>query len=977
MAKVLVTTSWDDGHVLDLRVADLLRKYGLTGTFYVSPECREFPSHERLNEDLVRILAEDFEIGAHTQTHPRLTKVDQKTARWEMESSKAVLESWIGRPIRSFCYPGGQYRAAHALIVRELGFLYARTTRRFSWFVGSRWEAETTIHAYQHWSDWWHILLFSRFNLMRAWHYFWHWDALAMAQFDACKQRGSVFHLWGHSWEIDRRGDWDRLERVLAYISDARYVQPATNAETVPATLRPKVMISSPYYPPHPGGLEHYAEQMAVGLQDKGWEAVVVTTGEKNYLELSEQHGVRVYRLPVLIKLSNTPLHWIWWWQVRRIMRHEQPDVVNVHLPVPGLPDVAAWAAGRRPVVVTYHSISMLKGTWWPDVCIWPYEKIALKFLLRKAHTIISSSDYVRDSFLRLYRHKATTIRPGFHASRFQPAPTRQPSTLMFVAGLNATDAHKGLPYLFEITRRLAPQFPALRVQVVGDGDRRGIYEAQCRDLGIADRVDFRGRLVGHDLVEAFQQSGILVHPTTNDSSPTVIIEAFACGLPVVSTDIGGIKAMIGDGVDGFVLPPRDVDALERAVRLLLADHVRADQMGQAGLAKVHQHMQWSQQISQTHALLEEIRVNAPRPRQIVHVVAYFPPHLGGMERVAQEVAETQARNGHAVTVLTSRIGGINLMASHPRLRVHQLHGPEVAHTPLLWTLLPRLLLLSRHTVVHLHLSQAYAPELVWLASQVRGFAYVVHFHLDTGPSGVLGRLYLLYKRTVMTRVLRDAASVIALSEVQRHVLEQKYGVRSEAIRVIPNGVAPEYFVDKAQNLASQPLQLLYVGRLSVQKRVDRIIKAMAHLDVPVELTIVGDGEDRSSLEALAKSLSLRHVQFVGSLTGQALRDAYAAADAFVLPSDREGMPLVVLEAMAAGLPIIGSDVVGIRELVDGVGILVKDPGAETFAAAIQRLEGDKRLRVRLSDASKAHAQKYAWPGLVLQMQQLYEEVGR
>src|SRR5258708_38502773 len=88
-------------------------------------------------------------------------------------------------------------------------------------------------------------------------------------------------------------------------------------------------------------------------------------------------------------------------------------------------------------------------------------------------------------------------------------------------------------------------------------------------------------------------------------------------------------------------------------------------------------------------------------------------------------------------------------------------------------------------------------------------------------------------------------------------------------------------------------------------------------------LTIVGDGEDREKLETLTKDLNLKNVTFEGKKYGEQLQEYYKNADVFVICSDQEGMPLVVLEAMAAGLPIIGSDVAGIHELVEGSGILV------------------------------------------------------
>ena len=92
MKKVIVTTSWDDGHQLDLRLAQLLQDAGLKGTFYISPGNRELPERDRLNSQQVSDLSSAFEIGAHTLTHPRLPKVSLVDARREIAGSKVALE---------------------------------------------------------------------------------------------------------------------------------------------------------------------------------------------------------------------------------------------------------------------------------------------------------------------------------------------------------------------------------------------------------------------------------------------------------------------------------------------------------------------------------------------------------------------------------------------------------------------------------------------------------------------------------------------------------------------------------------------------------------------------------------------------------------------------------------------------------------------------------------------------------------------
>ena len=214
--KTLVTTSWDDGHLLDIRLCEMLASYGIAGTFYISPENRELCKSERLSAPLVRELSRNFEIGAHTMTHPRLTKVPLEMARDEIRDSKQFLQDITGTEVQSFCYPGGHYNDAIKTLVRESGCMLARTIRQGHYAVDDAFEMPTTVHAYPH-----------------RWQLFMPWDYLAIQMFNKVHNEGGVFHLWGHSWEIDKHNDWQRLTRVLEHIGKHSNVKYVTNRALV------------------------------------------------------------------------------------------------------------------------------------------------------------------------------------------------------------------------------------------------------------------------------------------------------------------------------------------------------------------------------------------------------------------------------------------------------------------------------------------------------------------------------------------------------------------------------------------------------------------------------------------------------------------------------------------------------------------------------------------------------------------------
>jgi glycosyltransferase involved in cell wall biosynthesis len=738
------------------------------------------------------------------------------------------------------------------------------------------------------------------------------------------------------------------------------------------------VLLITPYFPPEGGGLERYAMHIAQRLQSEhSWRVVMVTASPEKSPHDSEytESGIKVYHLSYRFRLSNTPFDFGWRRKLRRIIASERPDLINAHMPVPGLADVAASVAGRIPFVLTYHAGSMKKGHLLPDLAVGLYERLQLPRLLRRADSVICSSDYVREQFLADWKHKSITITPGADETIFKPARVSKTagSTLLFIGKFGPSYRHKGLGDAISAVAKLKPSHPQIQLLVIGDGDV-DYYLSMARALGVESNLDFKGTLDQKQIAALCHTADLLVHPSTNDSFPMVIVEAMAAGLPVVSTRVGGIPTLIQEGKTGLLVPAGRPTALANAVDQILSDRGYAATLGRAGRKLVMAGLTWSQKTARTNELFE--RALLPH---ICQVTAYYPPHIGGVEKVVQELSRMLTVNGYSVDVLTSNSGARrapdHTPAAEPEgLGVQSLQSFEILHTPVMRGLFTRLLRQPHRTVVHLHIAQALVPEVTWLAAKLRRLPLVSHFHLDVEPSSPLGELiFRPYKRIFLRFVLRHSDRVIFLTSEQRTAMTKKYGLDPARTFVMPNGVSDEYFLPERKDFHS-PLRLLFVGRLAVQKRPERIIAAMAELP-NAHLDVVGEGEDRRRLSHLVAVKKLKNVTFQGAKFGDELRAIYRDSDVFVLPSDREGMPLVLLEAMAASLPVVGSDVPGIRELVKGTGLLVEDPDPENFARALAPLATQPQKLAGLSAASRAAAEEYSWTHLTLGLQALYSEL--
>jgi glycosyltransferase involved in cell wall biosynthesis len=371
-----------------------------------------------------------------------------------------------------------------------------------------------------------------------------------------------------------------------------------------------KVLLVVPYFPPHKcGGTEFFALAIAEQLSCQGmWEVVVVTTGEERGIVVEKQDtGLKVYRLPYWRKISNSPISLSWFWHVKRIMRAEDPDLVNIHTPVPGLGDVASMMAGGRSVVINYHMGTMRKEKSRLNLVIWIYEHILLIPMLLRAKMILSSSDYVRDEFLSNFRYKAHTITPGVDSQLFHPAAVAVTTPhVIFVGSLNQSDGHKNLRSLLTACQELRAVVPDLQLTVVGDGDGRSMYEDLTAAMGLGDVTTFTGWLERSALAEAYRAAAVFVSPSTNDSFPLVITEAMATGLPVVSTLVGGIPTLVDDETDGLLVAPADINALVEALKRILIDKSLANRMGAAGRHKAVHSLSWSSRAMMTDKLLRD-----------------------------------------------------------------------------------------------------------------------------------------------------------------------------------------------------------------------------------------------------------------------------------------------------------------------------------------------------------------------------------
>ena len=170
---------------------------------------------------------------------------------------------------------------------------------------------------------------------------------------------------------------------------------------------------------------------------------------------------------------------------------------------------------------------------------------------------------------------------------------------------------------------------------------------------------------------------------------------------------------------------------------------------------------------------------------------------------------------------------------------------------------------------------------------------------------------------------------------------------------------------------------LIYVGRLSAEKQIERIKPVLDALP-KARLALVGDGPYRNQLEKIFDGTP---TTFVGYLAGEELASAYASGDAFLFPSSTETLGLVLLEAMAAGCPVVGANKGGIPDIItDGINGCLYDPdgdnnGTESLILATEKLLGDKSERQEMRNAAREEAERWGWPAATEQLRKFYQQI--
>lgn len=350
------------------------------------------------------------------------------------------------------------------------------------------------------------------------------------------------------------------------------------------------------FYPPYKGGMETHLQTLCNGLRSHLDLRVVVANTERRRVD-EVIDGVRVTRLGTLVNLGSAPFTP----GLAKLIRAADADIVHLHLPHPTaiLSYLASGHHGR--LVVTYHSDIVRQR-----ILGLAFRPILHRALARSSSIICTSPDYIESSpVLVAHRDRCHVLPFSIETARFAKVDDAKVRALRarygdrIVLAVGRLVSYKGFEYLIRSMAGISA-----RLILVGDGPLRPSLELLARETGVADKVVFLERV--DDVNPYYHAADVFALPSVarSEAFGLVQLEAMAAGVPVVNTKLAsGVPYVSPHGVTGLTVPPRDPDALARAITRLLDDPGLRQRYGAAGRKRARDDFGVGEMVRQTLAV--------------------------------------------------------------------------------------------------------------------------------------------------------------------------------------------------------------------------------------------------------------------------------------------------------------------------------------------------------------------------------------
>jgi len=375
-----------------------------------------------------------------------------------------------------------------------------------------------------------------------------------------------------------------------------------------------KICLVNSFFPPWRGGAETYVYEISKRLVARGHEVRVACAADPLRPGTTDEDGVRVTRLPGVTRVYGTPIIR----NLKKTLQEMDTEVFHGNFPSPYIAyNVAKISAKRgRPAVLTWHN-DLPYVTLGARALIEIHDRLILPTYIRNYKRVISTTEtYSRESrVLPKLGNIVTVIPNGVDCERFNPRNDRTAIrdryglgdrfVLLFVGALTRWHGYKGLDTLLSALS-LVDRHDVLLL-VVGEGGLKEQYRQMAYRLQIQQNVIFAGNVTNQQLPLYYAAANALALPSKDISEGfgLTLLEANATGLPVISTNVGGIPGVVTAGYNGLLVEPNDIHALANAILRLVSQSAEGEEMGRNGRIVAEAH-DWSIVAARTENVYQE-----------------------------------------------------------------------------------------------------------------------------------------------------------------------------------------------------------------------------------------------------------------------------------------------------------------------------------------------------------------------------------
>lgn len=369
-------------------------------------------------------------------------------------------------------------------------------------------------------------------------------------------------------------------------------------------------MLTSAPMPPQEG-MGHYVWNLSRFLVRQGHSVQIITRGGLGRTHCETREGITIWR-PTFVPIYpwHVHLHSLF---ANQVVARIAPDVDVFHVHSPLTPVIET----RRPILVTVHTPMRA------DVRSIPPRNISS--LLVKLQSPVSYG-LEQHLFQRAAQITAVAVSVAHELSEYGVEPSRvevlgngvdtttfsptqaKPDVPPYVLAAGRLGLRKGFEDLIECARLATAQLPNLRFRIAGSGPLESSLRAQITRAGLSDRLELLGHIDDRQRMAAlYQRAAVFVHPAHYEGLPTVLLEAMACGRPVVATAVSGALDVIQPGENGLLVPPHDPAEMAAAILRLLADPALAERLGRAARRTVEERYSWEKVGSRYLQLYQQL----------------------------------------------------------------------------------------------------------------------------------------------------------------------------------------------------------------------------------------------------------------------------------------------------------------------------------------------------------------------------------